>query len=103
MDYDIKALMEQIQQKKMGVEEAAEQLRLLSMRRQFSTSHHRHLATSPTPDGPVDGKWLRARTTIYLKQLLSLEIELGEERIEGDDLLEKYGIDSIMILRLTDR
>ncbi|HET8841772.1 MAG TPA: beta-ketoacyl synthase N-terminal-like domain-containing protein, partial [Ktedonobacteraceae bacterium] len=104
MDYDIKALMEQIQQKKMGVEEAAEQLRLLSTRQQFPTGQHMHIATSsPPPDGPVDGKWLRAKTTTYLKQLLSSEIELGEERIEGDDLLEKYGIDSIVILRLTDR
>lgn len=38
----------------------------------------------------------------FLKKLLSVELKLPPERIEADALLEKYGIDSVMVLRLTN-
>ncbi len=38
----------------------------------------------------------------FLKKLLSAELKLPPERIEADALLEKYGIDSVMVLRLTN-
>ena len=51
----------------------------------------------------VDQDLLREKTSNYLKKLLSPVIKLPVERIEADTPLEKYGIDSIMVMQLTNQ
>jgi len=46
---------------------------------------------------------LREKTANYLKQLLSSVIKLPPHRIEADAPMEKYGIDSIMVMQLTNQ
>jgi polyketide synthase PksN len=46
---------------------------------------------------------LQEKTSNYLKKLLSPVIKLPAERIEADIPLEKYGIDSIMVMQLTNQ
>ncbi|BBB93414.1 MAG TPA: SDR family NAD(P)-dependent oxidoreductase [Methylomusa anaerophila] len=46
---------------------------------------------------------LREKATHYLKMLLSSVIKLPVQRIEADTPMEKYGIDSVMVMQLTDQ
>ncbi|WP_193217115.1 SDR family NAD(P)-dependent oxidoreductase [Bacillus thuringiensis] len=46
---------------------------------------------------------LREKTRAYLKQLVSETLKLSIERIDTSERMEKYGIDSILIVRLTDK
>lgn len=51
----------------------------------------------------VDRGLLRDRAVSYFKKLLSAATKLPVQRIEADAPLETFGIDSIMILQLTDQ
>jgi polyketide synthase PksN len=51
----------------------------------------------------ADQDLLREKVSNYLKKLLSPVIKLSVERIEADTPLEKYGIDSIMAMQLTNQ
>ena len=46
---------------------------------------------------------LREKATNYFKKLLSSVIKLPANRIEADAPLEKYGIDSVMVMQLTSQ
>ncbi|AJQ26211.1 amino acid adenylation domain-containing protein [Pelosinus fermentans] len=46
---------------------------------------------------------LREKATIYFKQLLSSVIKLPAQRIEADAPMERYGINSIMVMQLTNQ
>ncbi|WP_139487918.1 SDR family NAD(P)-dependent oxidoreductase [Brevibacillus dissolubilis] len=46
---------------------------------------------------------LRPKATHYLKQLLSSVIQLPEHRIDAEAPMEKYGIDSFMVIQLTNQ
>jgi acyl transferase domain-containing protein/NAD(P)-dependent dehydrogenase (short-subunit alcohol dehydrogenase family) len=52
------------------------------------------------PDNEVDND-LRERAESFLKQVLAGELKLAPERMVASEPLERYGIDSIMILSLT--
>ncbi|MGD2092501.1 MAG: SDR family NAD(P)-dependent oxidoreductase, partial [Candidatus Aminicenantes bacterium] len=45
----------------------------------------------------------REKAVYYFKKLLSSVINLPVQRIEADAPMEKYGIDSIMVMKLTDQ
>ncbi|HML90294.1 MAG TPA: SDR family NAD(P)-dependent oxidoreductase [Methylomusa anaerophila] len=55
--------------------------------------------TAPTGDQD----WLKEKAENYFKKLLSAIIKLPAHRIEGDTPLEKYGIDSVMVMQLTNQ
>ncbi|ABQ27262.1 SDR family NAD(P)-dependent oxidoreductase [Geotalea uraniireducens] len=50
-----------------------------------------------------EGNTVREKAEHYFKQLLSSAIGLPASRIETDAALEKYGIDSIMVLQMTNQ
>ena len=50
-----------------------------------------------------DEAQLRLRTEAYLKELLSEQTKLPAQRIHSQELLETYGIDSVMIMSMTRR
>jgi acyl transferase domain-containing protein/enoyl-CoA hydratase/carnithine racemase len=52
---------------------------------------------------PIAADLLEAKAIDYLKELLSTVIKLPWKQIEADAPLEKYGIDSIMVMRLTNQ
>ncbi|QOS80422.1 SDR family NAD(P)-dependent oxidoreductase [Paenibacillus sp. JNUCC31] len=56
---------------------------------------------------PISGEgrqeMLREKTRAYLKQLVGETLKLSTERIDTSERMEKYGIDSILIVRLTDK
>ena len=51
----------------------------------------------------IEQDLLREKATNYLKTLLSSVIKLPAHRIDADAPLEKYGIDSILIMQLTNQ
>jgi acyl transferase domain-containing protein/acyl carrier protein len=51
----------------------------------------------------VEENLLRGKVIEYLKQNLSSVIKLPAHRIEADAPMEKYGIDSIMVMQLTNQ
>lgn len=59
------------------------------------------VSAAPEPAG-IDADDLRDRTIRYLKQRLSQTLKLAPERIDADAPLERYGIDSILALKLVD-
>ncbi|MBY9087709.1 PfaD family polyunsaturated fatty acid/polyketide biosynthesis protein, partial [Paenibacillus sp. HN-1] len=62
---------------------------------------------SSTEDSPravtAGEEFLHEKTVNYLKKILSSVIKLPVNRIEADAELEKYGIDSIMVMQLTNQ
>jgi polyketide synthase PksN len=69
------------------------------------------IETSKTPDAPGKNKTLpvippdslREKTIDYFKKMLSAATKLPIHKIEADDPLEKYGIDSIMVMYFTNQ
>lgn len=51
----------------------------------------------------VSEELLTDRTVNYFKKLLSAEIKLPASQIEADAPMEKYGIDSVMVMQMTSR
>lgn len=52
---------------------------------------------------PVDGRDVTIeKVTAYFKEILSFAIKMPAHQIKADAPLEKYGIDSIMVMKLTD-
>ena len=60
-------------------------------------------ARAQEPVTVVNPDQLREKVSNYLKKLLAPVIKLPVERIEADTPLEKYGIDSIMAMELTNQ
>jgi acyl transferase domain-containing protein/ubiquinone/menaquinone biosynthesis C-methylase UbiE len=67
--------------------------------------------TSKTPAAPeinktvpvIGEELLREKAANYFKKLLSSVIKLPAHRIEADAPMEKYGIDSVMVMQLTNQ
>ncbi|MGD8400169.1 MAG: SDR family NAD(P)-dependent oxidoreductase, partial [Bacillota bacterium] len=51
----------------------------------------------------VTGEALRAKAIHYFKQLLSVVLKLPSQRIEAETAMERYGIDSVMVMQLTNQ
>lgn len=107
MDHDIKVLYQKMKDKKISNDEAAKQI--YSMMKQSNENYHSSLYTSKgshlkwEQNVQEEGdKWLLDRAANYLKQLLSSVMKLPADRIEVDAHIEEYGIDSVMIMELTD-
>jgi polyketide synthase PksM len=89
----------------MVVEGDLERLRASLLDRQPETGP----STTPAAAGEnkelpaIPADELREKATHYFKKLLSSVINLPVYRIEADAPLEKYGIDSIMVMQMTDQ
>ena len=72
--------------------------------KQFQVEVPANLTASPENKSvPVIGQeLLQEKTVNYFKKLLSAVIKLPAHRIETDAPMEKYGIDSIMVMQLTN-
>lgn len=60
------------------------------------------IQTGNNPVQVMGEELLRDRATQYLKKLLSSVIKLPTHKIEEDAPMERYGIDSIMVMQLTN-
>ncbi|MEV5432438.1 SDR family NAD(P)-dependent oxidoreductase [Streptomyces sp. NPDC052701] len=61
-------------------------------------------AVAATEDGgPAPAGTLKERVGRYLVDFLASELRVPAERIDADDALDQYGIDSIMAMNLTNR
>jgi len=58
--------------------------------------------TLHAPAGTTGTQSLRERLTEYIKQLLAQTLKIAPSEIAADEPLERYGIDSILIVRLTE-
>ncbi|SYX83885.1 Putative mixed polyketide synthase/non-ribosomal peptide synthetase (fragment) [Paenibacillus alvei] len=87
MKDELKRLYKDIKEGRLTNREAAKQLK--SMVAGMNSDQ------SPPQD-------LEDEIELYLKKILSSVIKLSEDRFESDAPLEKYGLDSIMIVQLTD-
>lgn len=93
-------LYKQIEQGKIDKIEGARQLQqLLSSHNEPSTPSIEH----PIHKNSANDDELQDQAVQYLKTLLSSVLMLPERQIEADAPLEKYGIDSIMVMKLTDQ
>ncbi|BBB93406.1 MAG TPA: beta-ketoacyl synthase N-terminal-like domain-containing protein [Methylomusa anaerophila] len=102
MDNQIKILCEQIKAGKINHQDAAKQFMFLeAQRKQKIISQSSSVPGEEQAVPEVGEDLLRARTTSYLKTLLAAVIKLSARQIEADAPLEKYGVDSVMVLQLT--
>ncbi|QMU78258.1 SDR family NAD(P)-dependent oxidoreductase [Streptacidiphilus sp. PB12-B1b] len=60
-------------------------------------------AAAAASGGALPGGTLEERTCQYLVGFLASELRVPAERIDADDALEHYGIDSILAMNLTNR
>ncbi|ACL75231.1 type I polyketide synthase [Ruminiclostridium cellulolyticum] len=56
---------------------------------------------TPTSMEDINGDELKTHTETYLKTILSKEIRLAPAKIDPNEPMEKYGIDSVMVMNLT--
>ncbi len=56
-----------------------------------------------TSDSPVGEDLVREKAVQLLKNLISSVIKLPAQKIDADAQMDKYGIDSIMVVKLNDR
>lgn len=89
----LKELYEQIRQKSIHPDEAIRRMNELRVQ-----SKEREQAR-PVP--VAEQEEIYARALAYFKQLLSSELKLPAHQIEDHAPLEKYGVDSVMVLRMT--
>ncbi|MDF2871824.1 MAG: pksL 6, partial [Anaerocolumna sp.] len=52
---------------------------------------------------PTELSVSKESTTLYFKELLSEELKVPKHKIENDVPMEEYGIDSVMIMQMTDK
>lgn len=69
-----------------------------------STFNTPALIATPNADEVMSDVYgeITERATLYFKKLLSGVIKLSPERIDADAPMEKYGIDSIMVMQMTN-
>lgn len=63
-------------------------------------TEHSKVASYEKEKNELDEK-LKERAISFLKNLLSKEMRISPDRLDAGEALEKYGIDSIMVVRLT--
>ena len=86
-------LYEQIKKQKISPENAIKQINELKMQHQLKPP----AATAIAPDV------LQEKAVHYFKKLLSRVIGLPAHRVEVDVPMEEYGIDSVMVMQLTNQ
>ncbi|SFS42411.1 SDR family NAD(P)-dependent oxidoreductase [Marininema halotolerans] len=101
MNRDIQSLYQQIKRGAISREEAMHKIRVI--REQASSNQ------SPL-EQPLDAQWNKEASTSFLEGkmlqflmgLLSSVLKLSMDRIDADTSFETYGIDSVMVMELTD-
>ncbi|MBT2282523.1 SDR family NAD(P)-dependent oxidoreductase [Paenibacillus polymyxa] len=97
MEDQLSTLYRKIQQGKLSDQQAAEQLqRLLSVSGEQESS----LSEMPHEEKEDDTSEKAIR---YVKKILSSSLMLPERQIDAHAPLENYGIDSVMVMKLTDQ
>jgi len=72
------------------------------LQRPFQASGQSAIDTTGSQMAASQDAWLAAKTRQFLIELLAVKLKLPVQRIKADAELEKYGIDSLMILELTN-
>ncbi|WP_155660759.1 SDR family NAD(P)-dependent oxidoreductase, partial [Priestia megaterium] len=57
---------------------------------------------SETTELPINIESLRKKTTNYIKELIGRTLKIPSYKVDSAELLEEYGIDSILIVQLTN-
>lgn len=99
MEDQLSILYRQIQEGMLDDQQAAELLRGLLTESRESEPNLNHTLEQQKEE---DKEEARARAIRYFKKILSSGLMLPERQIEEDAPLEKYGIDSVMVMKLTD-
>jgi len=105
MNNQLKLLYQQIKEQKINPQDAMQQIKELNIQRNFQTAfskspsniEQKKTVLTITPNS------LQEKTVNYLKNLLSSVIKLPVYEIEADAPMEKYGIDSIMVMQMTNQ
>ena len=66
-------------------------------------SQHRSSPPAANPlEGPKIQQELRAKSILYFKKIIAKTLRMKEDEIDSSEPLERYGIDSILIVQLTN-
>lgn len=102
MDDQIKNIYRLIQEKKIGYSHALKMIEEYKGKIRsnlYDAVSRESKGNSQTPE--LSEALLREKAEDYFKKLLSSEIRFPAQRIKSDDPMEKYGIDSVMVMKLT--
>ncbi|AJQ25406.1 SDR family NAD(P)-dependent oxidoreductase [Pelosinus fermentans] len=105
MDNQFKLLYKQIKEQKISRQNAIEQIKKLKVQRKLQTApskssfsiEEKKIVIAITPD------LLQEKAINYFKKLLSSEIKLPAQQIEADAPMDNYGIDSVMVMQMTNQ
>jgi acyl transferase domain-containing protein/thioesterase domain-containing protein len=61
-----------------------------------------NLVFTPEPSGAINQDALCEKSTAYIKQLVSETLKMPVDKIDSSEPLEAYGIDSILVVQLTN-
>nr|WP_234025571.1 beta-ketoacyl synthase N-terminal-like domain-containing protein [Bacillus paralicheniformis] len=105
MNHQILHLYQQISEKKISHEAAIKQLKSLAAQREIGENlkNYEFRKKKGGPQDQEEANNVHERAVQYFKQILASVVKLPPSKIEDDIELERYGIDSVMILTLTER
>lgn len=85
------------QQRKLNVTPLKKNIKVETHKKQ---AHHQEPLTASTQE--ITQELLREKSIAYIKQLVGETLKISSNRIDSSEPLETYGIDSIMVVRLTN-
>jgi polyketide synthase PksL len=107
MDNQIKLLYEQIKEKKINQNDAIKLIKQLKAEHQISRISNQYNANCVSGYSgaiqAIEQDVLQEKAINYFKNLLSSVIKLPAHRIETDVPMEKFGIDSVMVMQMTNQ
>lgn len=107
MDDQIKLLYEQIKKQQISPEDAGKQIKQLKAQQEsrlsFSDQRLGFDQKGENKTSGVSEQDFEEKAINYFKALLSSVIKLPMQRIEADAPLEKYGIDSVVVMQMTNQ
>lgn len=108
MNDQIKLLYEQIKNRQLNSDDAIKLIKRLETQPEsllpFSSDHNgSDLSVENITLGVIEQDLLEEKTIEYFKDLISTLIQLPTHRIEAEAQMEKYGIDSVMVMQLTNQ
>jgi polyketide synthase PksL len=108
MDDQMKQLYEQIKKQQINPEDAVKLIKQLRTQRESMPSLPSHsngtdIVGANKTIGTIKQDLLEEKAIEYFKNLLSSVLQLPVHRIEADAPMEKYGIDSVMVMQMTNQ
>ncbi|ARE86646.1 SDR family NAD(P)-dependent oxidoreductase [Clostridium formicaceticum] len=103
MDKQLDTIYDQIKERKISQENALKKIEKYRIKYNQKVNNSSNIREENKAAPVIEEDLLQEKAVNYFKKLLSSIIKLPVHRIEADASMEQYGIDSIMVMQLTNQ